>query len=221
MRPLVIIAGDSRLKHFPHIAGNDSANFLYDQKIIFQPGAKIADISPILVDFIKSIETDRLVVVKIAIGINNLTKKRYNRHGEFELVLSDTSRRAILDAFSALSNDIKPVHQKSVVTFCRIPICNFLKYNNLLYSKQRTIHRTLSDAYLIKLTDQLIEKIVKINQEIGISNSLEQLGITPHTASIDSNSLICCPGKKPRLCPSTMYDGLHPTDKCAERWYRN
>ena len=81
MKPLLIVACDSRGRNFEDfergIKGRD-----YDTCYISRLGARIQDLETDTLAKISRIHKKRLVIVKIAVGINNFTKKERNRFKE-------------------------------------------------------------------------------------------------------------------------------------------
>ena len=89
MRPTLLIVTDSRGKNFQNIYKENkhlfSRGIYHEVKIISLPGAKVNDLRETVVDFVDSVDSRRILIVKIFAGICDLTQKYRNSNREIEI----------------------------------------------------------------------------------------------------------------------------------------
>lgn len=216
MRFLLLVVGDSRCKLFEDFEISErNGRRSYDVHYCIKRGARIEDLIESAVNFLERIDSNRLVIVKVAAGINNLTVlDRLTR----EISPSNTTAQAILNDLVRLKNAIQLCHPKCLVSFCTIPPVNFRVYAEYQQKKGGS-YGSKPEQTLRAYTDQVIAKVVEINRAIKITNSISQLGVSLNTASFHSNCLQDKPNNKHRIVVKSMYDGLHPTRATALVWY--
>ena len=116
----LLFVGDSRSYGF----------FRYEQPKNFETlfcvkrGAKIDDLIGESLEKLKEVRTDLPLIVKIAAGINNLTK--FTRHqGGKELIASDISIAEVCNKLDSLKSKIKEARSDALVGFVTIPTLSF------------------------------------------------------------------------------------------------
>ena len=211
-----MVVGDSRCKDFDIFEEEqDGGERSYDVCYLCQRGGKIEDLIGVAVNAVEKIDAERLVLVYVAAGINNLTV--LNRQTR-EVKPSDVQPQTVLNQLGKLKNAVLHCHPKSIVIYCTIPPLNFRKYAEFQQSKGRG-YGTKSESTLRGYTDQVIEKLQVINKSIIISNSIPQQGIKLITPCLHSNCVQDKNRNKFRLVVKALYDGLHPTRETALSWF--
>ena len=227
MRPTLLIVTDSRGKRFQDIYKDPRNGQLFPNKDKFHkvkfiaiPGAKVLDLKGPAIDFVRGVNSKRTVIVKIAAGINEFTRKFRNSQGEIEITLSNELAPNVFVDLLRLKAAIKSEHPKTVVTFCTIPPANLRIIQQKALQRGRLTKPTFTAEELREQTDVLLAKVIDINDRIKSNNHKQQLGIVPQTASLDSVVFKTKPNGRRRLILAYFADGLHGTTYTELEWIR-
>ena len=221
MKPTALIVTDSRGKHFNHLLRQDTfcdKELFHDIKVIAISGAQVNGIANLTLQFVNTVHCNRTLIVKIAVGINNFTKKYRNRWRETEISLSNQTVGQVYSDLIRLKHQIISVHPKSVVTICTIAAANLLKVQQVSKERNKLRHPSHTEDELWEKTNVLMVKLEDINRKIFISNQTHQLNITPQTASLDKYVIRGKPKGKKRLTVSALPDGVHGSQRVEQNW---
>ena len=215
----VILVADSRARGFQDF--DKGKCYTYVTQYICKPGARISDLTEQAVSAISDIPKDNTrVIVKIAAGVNNLTIK-VPRRRSYELTPAhDITADEIIDELTKLKNDIKDCRTDAIISFMTIPPINFLQQLHYAQSTNRLPFPIYTEGERIGFQDSHQELVQEINQKINKLNHQTQEGIRCQTASWHSEVTRRQRGQL-RLIVSSLYDGVHGTDKTKAKWHRS
>ena len=185
-----------------------------------RPGAKIEDLEAETLDRIGRVDSNHLIVVKIAAGINNFTNKSKNKYHEYEITVKNIPAPTVFWKLTHFKLEIKKLHQKSIVTYCTIPPAYLVHTQRHAIERKKLLHPSYSEKQLSEQTDFLVQSIVQINQAINESNTLMQLNIIPKTVSLHNECLKTKPNGKLNRLVSRLTDGIHGTERTQRTWFR-
>lgn len=222
MKPLCLIVCDSRGKNFERIF-NDYDCFVrkdlfYDVKFIAIRGARVQDLLEPTLSYISGIDHKIPILLKLAAGINNFTKKNKNRYNETEISLNYISPNEVFLQLTNFVEHVKRAHINSVVTICGIPTANLRIIQQHSVKLGRLRHPSVSEDTLKLKTDLLNIDVEIVNQKIAALNKKPQCSIIPYTASLDSYVLKKKSGGKRRYMVQSLPDGLHGSDLVQLNW---
>lgn len=225
MRNFCILAADSRARWFRDIDQTwqrDMFTVDHDSYIpiyISIPGAKILDLLQPILTKLSELPTRSRILLKIAAGINNLTKKYHHRRrtqlsragrAYYEIAPSHYTADHIIYHLSVLKYHIKRAYPKVIVSYITIPPADFDGHYNyqqrkalgtkqIFTQEEREIHQRIH-----------LDEIEHINQRINSENTSRQQGIKPQTVSWHTK-IIKRKTNGTRYLWYNLYDGLHGT----------
>ena len=181
----------------------------YSLNYIVKRGARINDLKSETKRWIRNVGNDRVIFVKIALGINDLLTFKHN-HVEKTIVNSSTTAPVVLEKLIAFRQSILNECPRAVVGFVTIPTVSFEKYQ---YTKciQTTI---LSNTQLAHEQQELDRKLDWINSKLVRENDLTThvFSVSWHTSIRRSSLVRRRNGTHRRVIKSQckhLYDGLH------------
>ena len=181
-----------------------------------KPGAKARDIENSLVGTLNKIDKNRLVVVKLAVGVNNFTVKYKNRYGENELRVGNQTPGQIFQELVQVKYSAKQAFRGAVVSYCTIPPINLFWY----YKYKQIAHPSYTETELLEVSEEIRQRVQEVNDKIYAANKIEQSGIIPVTPSLHTSCIKTLKNGKKRLIASALYDGIHGTDSSVSYWMR-
>lgn len=210
-----MILGDSRICNFEYLQENRRTRDQYRTVILYKRGAKISDLEKLVLDFDE--HHNREILFVIAAGINNFTKKKYNKRNEFELISAGVNSVCdiVHEALKSLKRLIFSKFERAKVVLCTIPHANLQKYNEYRVSRGKLSVRKYSDSEEQGLVSIAVD---------GMNEFINHLNFTAGVRTISLHKA-CCKEKKEshlfsKLRPGSLYDGLHPTRHTEENWFR-
>ena len=208
MRPLVLVVSDSRGKKFGDLYQEfqDGGN-RYEFDHICVRGAKINDLIEPTIERVKDEFSKRYIIIKLAAGINDLTKK--------EIGLANITPQEVFRKLTYFKTCVKEYHRRSVISYCTVAPANLVAQQSHAVSVGR-YHKHRSEEELRRLTGILIETIRDLNENINTSHKNKQYGVAPQIVALHKP---CLRFKgKPKLIPSSLSDGLHGTESTQRTW---
>ena len=135
-------------------------------------------------------------------------------------ILGLHQQQSILSDQIALKKALKEVRPDCIVSFMTIPPVIYTKQLKYWQDQGKLADPTYTLEYREnrQKTHNLI--IEAVNKNINKLNHQEQGGIKCQTASWHSEVLKKLKNKT-RLIPSSLYDGIHGTDRVKEKWHRS
>ena len=220
-----IFVADSRAHSFDKYA--KPADFHFGIDFIIRRGAKVSDlVRPTLAKLRSYSQQDRLII-KVAVGINNLTKFIYDpTHRRRVLTRSSLDANSLLALLEDFRAQVVSTRPNSIVSFCTIPTASFAKFQ----LSRRLTAPILSEAELYTAQEDLDTVLDSVNSRIPALNvgSLSSfISITPHNLAWHSHirrvsKRMSRSGKlrsSVRSNFSQLYDGLHATSSLKKRWF--
>lgn len=203
-----LFVSDSRACNFNRYRNSSEIDF------IIQRGAKISDLSQLVLSKLRTYRSDHYILLKFAAGINDFTTfTRRNREGKRTLTRSDKTAHNVLAQLLELKQQIISCHHNIIVTFVTIPPASFRKFQE---HRQVTI---FNDTELLQLQRELDQQIDVINSAIIAENKNLQLNIVPRTLSWHTSIRQPTQRRKYRNKFSKLYDGLHACSDLKRRWF--
>lgn len=218
----VIVAADSRANHF----GAHTYRQPHDLTITFiiKRGAKILDLVPALLDEVKRSSKKKKLIVKIAAGINNITRLIRFRRGKF-ITFDQVSHEQILGHLRDVRTFVHLERPDAVVGFVSIATASVKKFQ-----KYYTEGRPNLNEQEITVEQTLIDKCIdKVNDGIRCMNREGQAGYSRGPRCVYWNTYIRSSSKRRnrngKLVTSVrnsfqrLYDGLHPCPELKLIWF--
>lgn len=221
MKPLALVVADFRGRNFENIfrqdcfVGKDNFSSI---NFIAIPGARIQTLLEPTLSFLSRVDHSTTVLIKLAVGINNFTKKTKNSYNEIEIHLDSYHVNEIYSQFVQFVNTVKKAHSNSVVTVCGIPPANLVTIQQHYMKLRKLKQPSLKEEVLKLKTDLLMVDVELLNRKIFGLNQNTQCNIVPHTASLDTYVVKRKSNGNSRYLVQSLPDGLHGSDRVQLNW---
>lgn len=210
----VLVIGDSRSKLFETFEQTEKQKRCYDLNVdyISVSSAKLEDLYTHAKRYIKRVDKDTHLLVKVVAGICNITVKS----GKKISLREDVTSEKVVKEIRKLRKKLIKLRSRIIVSFCGIPPVNLPVYEK--YATKGVISQNRLRE-LEKETYKICDLVSKVNYDIKGINKIVQKGITPQTASLER---YCLHRKKKggyQIIASALYDGVHATETNCWKWF--
>ena len=215
-----ILVSDSRARGFATLDQGEDYDFGYQAHYVCIPGAKIRDLKDNTLALINDIPpTNTKIIVKIAAGINNLTRK-IDHKGSYEIAPSTATASSVLAELVNLKHSIQEIRPDAYISYMTIPPVNFLQQLTYWTAKGKLQHPIHNEAKRRRFQCDHELIINDINKNINALNHGKQNNIQCQTASWHSVVLRRQRGQN-RLIVSALTDGIHGSDNTKKKWHQS
>ena len=217
-----LLVADSRAFSFDQYPQPKPSSLNLDFVII--RGATIEDLIIPTLAKLRGYSTSDFVIIKLAAGINDLTKFVRQSHGSNKVLRkSDISLEGLFAKFIRFKQQVLACRPTTVISVVTIPSVSFARFQ----ASKHLPSPILSEEDL-KYNQKQIDSLLDLaNARIRSLNAELQLGITTRTLSWHNS--IRKPSKRRirtghyttlRNDFSQLYDGLHAKSTLKRRWYK-
>lgn len=222
--PVSIFVSDSRGWGFDKYKQPGDLKFEY----VLRRGALVNDLVDETLKLLRRYG-DRVLVVKIALGINEFTCFVSHRNGT-ELRFSSINEKTVFDKLIEFKHKIKSVNKSCLVGFITIPPISFEKNRQYRLDIGKLKESTFSDLQIVEFQDKLNEQVSLLNTRIRLENSTQQSGHRKGCRTISWHNDIVRLSKvrnrrgvlrnRIRNDFSKLYDGIHATSYLKQKWFK-
>lgn len=215
---LPIFVCDSRANNFDKYPQPSDLKIHY----IIQRGAKINDLKEKLLSFLNSSTSNKVPVIKVSAGINDVLKLEKHQVGKV-IVPSERSREDILTELQSLKTCVHSINPTAVVGFIVLAPASFKAFQ-----REKTSRPVLSDEVLEQYQTSHNGLILEINSGIRQLNKEKQHQISPFTVDwatpiIKKHKRTRGRARKVKVVYSwkfdQLYDGLHAKSDLKTLWF--
>lgn len=191
---------------------------------IVRRGGTIQDLLPLTLARLRQYNEEDWVILKLAAGINNLTKLVNTGHrGKRVLVRSSVSADDILSLLLNFKEEVINIRPTTVVSFVTVPTASFAKFQEF----RHLASPFLSEEAILSNQTDLDAVLDTVNIRIAEANAVQH-GVIPRTlswhASIRRKSKRRNKSGRLRADLRTrlgqLYDGLHAVSTLKHRWFQ-
>lgn len=226
-RVVTIIAGDSRLKTFNRKEKLNTE--IYDSTTISIPGANVERVREKVINFIDSVPESTIILVYLAVGINEVTQKIHTERG---VALKLAENCNVLNNLIDCKRNIVSCHPNVVVGICTIPVVDLIKANEHFLSIGKQTSPVFPIAKLKEWQFQLKTNLAYVNRRIIVENhnvqslydgrqfKMPQMYLHQ---DIEKHATKWKKGKKltrTRIPTTALVDGIHIKEEIVQKWYR-
>lgn len=215
----VILVADSRAKNF-HRFKKPLSSVPYKTHYIVQPGGTIQSLSARTIQYLKSnkIPHRSQVIVKIALGINNIVFKNKSVK---PYTLTHQGTKETLDGLLQFRDKVYKIKSDAVVSFITIPPIHFGKNLEVRGLEQHT-------EALIQHQQAHVSDVLDLNRLlIDINRHQKHIPIVPHCACWHTDIVRESKKKKRNgefrirrtVIKNLLIDGVHGTSMVQHLWF--
>ncbi|KAJ8045933.1 hypothetical protein HOLleu_09054 [Holothuria leucospilota] len=189
---------------------------------IIRRGAKLGELLQLTLAKLQTYNQSDYLIVKVAAGINNLTKFVYDSGKRNRvLTVSQLSADNLVSILEDFRSRILAARPGTIVSFCTIPTASLKKFQdckNLQAPILSESDLTTAQVYLDQVLDEVNSRIIALNS--GTSHTVS-LHSDIRRSSIRRSSTIPREGRRTtiRSKVNLLYDGLHATSNVKRKWY--
>ena len=221
----VLLIGDSRSYGFSRYKQPKKLNTDY----VVVRGAKVEDLVAPSLEKVKNTRSDLPIFVKIACGINNLTKFKVHDGGK-ELKPSECPSSELIGKLASFKKKIKEIRPDSLVGFVTIPTLSIEKYNTHLRNRGLLWDPELSKSGLEAAQKTVDSALDDVNAWIKRENCEKQANHNRGCRTVSWHNTITKRSKVKRKSGQykivfkkdykLLYDGLHAVSYVKQKWFR-
>lgn len=218
----IIFAADSRANNFGTNLYRPPPDL--DINFIIRRGAKILDLLPDISDALQQAPSHKRIIVKVAAGINNITRLTRTNRGQL-ITFGQTSSQQILNQYRELRQHIHRICPSAIVGFVSVATASVRKYQDFFCTE----HTLLDDQEITREQGFIDTCVDEINRGIRRLNARGQAGYGRGPLCILWNTYIRSTSKRRnrnrrpvttiRNSFNRLYDGLHPTSDLKAIWF--
>ena len=221
-RPVVhcLFVADSRAHNFDHYTRPSEFASL-DLAYIIRRGSKLGDLLQLTLAKLKSYNRQDYLLIKVAAGINNLTKFAYDSSRRNRvLTVNPLSADDLVNILEDFKAQILAARPRTLVSFCTIPTASLKKFQTIKKLATPILSEpdlTTAQVYLDQVLDEVNSRIVALNRStytVSLHTYIRRSSIRKSLTSSGSHKR-----KTIRSNFSHLYDGLHATSYLKKRWY--
>lgn len=216
---LCILLSDSRANNFIKFPQPYDLTIKY----IVQRGGKINDLKSKLFSFLKSLPSNKVPIIQIAVGINDLLLLQSHPKGKV-IVPSATNKDTVVAQFRCLKSEVHDIFPQALVSFITIPPACFKDFQ-----QEKSTTTVLSASVLSEHQTAHNNLIIELNSNIRYLNTEKQNSVGAWT--VDWASHVVKKHKKRRgrsrkvktvysFHFEHLYDGLHGKSDVKKEWFK-